>query len=207
MQRQLSIAFMTAVVLVLASGCASNNGQAPTSATTPRSGTPGTPVMPEPSAEAAAAQGLKSPAACPMYVELVDIAVSDTDRGVAITFTTGTQEVKELRRRVRALAALYERQSGQVLDWYALGHRLGPEDRPEARAGIQPGEWAGQDREPMPRATATVDDVDQGARIVLTPADESRRQALRQHIRMQRERFTIRQCPVMSEPAAPQPQQ
>ncbi len=38
---------------------------------------------------------------CPMYMEGVDIAVSDTPNGVAITFTAKNGNVEELRKHIR----------------------------------------------------------------------------------------------------------
>ena len=155
---------------------------------------------------APAAEGeLKSPEACPLFVEQVDIEVADTERGVAMTFTTRTSETAELRRRVRGLAALYEEQGGQVLDWFRLGQRVDAEMPYEEKAGIQPREWAGSATRPMPRVTTTVEDVERGARIELAPVASAQRDALRAHVRMQRERMNLRQCPVMKEERREEP--
>ena len=49
----------------------------------------------------------------------------------------------------------------------------------------------------MPAATATVEEVDGGARIVLMPTDPSQIEALRDHVRMHHERMQSGACPML----------
>jgi len=44
---------------------------------------------------------------CPMKVAGAEVAVTDTDDGIAVTFTTKTGDVDELRKRVERMATMY----------------------------------------------------------------------------------------------------
>jgi hypothetical protein len=55
----------------------------------------------------------------------------------------------------------------------------------------------------MPAATATVEDIDGGARITLVANDPAQEDALRQHVRMHAERMQGGECPMMQQPAEP----
>lgn len=57
----------------------------------------------------------------------------------------------------------------------------------------------------MPAATATVEDVDGGARIALIATDPAQQEALRQHAHMHAGQMQGGQCPMMQERAAPSP--
>jgi hypothetical protein len=49
----------------------------------------------------------------------------------------------------------------------------------------------------MPASTASAEDVEGGARLILRPEDPSRLEPLREHVRMKAERMAQGGCPMM----------
>lgn len=131
-------------------------------------------------------------AGCPMVVQGADVTVTDTEGGVALTFTTDTGDVADLRTRVQHMAQMYGMHHGQAgMMW----HRMGGEGMGHGRPGMD-----GRDmdhtagRGPMPAATPTVTDTDLGARLELRPSDASRLDALREHVRWHQQRMRSGEC-------------
>lgn len=128
-------------------------------------------------------------AACPMAVPDTKVAVSDTQDGVALTFTTSKgDKTSELRQKVSALAEQYQSQpSGGQITWQHIGAGQGQGQQ----QGMQQGQAAtGQ----MPQVTARVEDAGNGSRIILTPKDASQLNDLRKQVRAQQQRMSSGQC-------------
>jgi len=140
-------------------------------------------------------------AGCPMSVQGADVAVTDTEGGVALTFTTGTGDVADLRTRVQQMAQMYEMHDGQAgMMW----HHVGAEGMAHGGPGMG-GEGMGQmaGRGPMPAASTTMTDTDLGARLELRPTDPSQLDALREHARWHQERMHSGECWMLpGQPAA-----
>lgn len=131
-------------------------------------------------------------AGCPMVVQGTDVSVVDTDGGVALAFTTDAGDVAELRTRVRSMAQMYGMHRGQGgMMWHHMGGAgMGHGGRGMGGAGM--GHMAG--RGPMPAASDTVTDTDQGARLELRPTDPSQLEDLREHVRWHQQRMRSGEC-------------
>ncbi len=153
----------------------------------------------EPSA--GVAQNALVNAACPMAVNGAQVTASDTDDGVALTFTTTGGDVSDLRQRVSQMAQMYGMHRGQGhMMWRRMGGPRGGGMGPGAgmrggpRGGMGPGARGGGGVGPMPAMTSRVDNVDNGARLVLTPTDPAQLDALRARARMHAQRMQSGQC-------------
>lgn len=144
---------------------------------------------------------------CPMQVEGTSATAEDVEGGAALAFTT-TGDVAELRRRVAHMADMHDRhggaEHGHGMGMHshqgsaAPGHRHdgSPVQDDEARGeGMHGGMMGGS---MMPAATARSEEIEGGARIVLTPRDPSELTALREHARHMADRMASGQCPMMS---------
>lgn len=145
------------------------------------------PSSPMPAAGGDMMQQLR--AGCPMVVEGSDVAVADTQEGVALTFTTEAGDVGDLRARVQHMAQMYGMHAGQRgMMW----HHMGGQGQGRGGPGMDMGHMAG--RGPMPAATATVTEIDKGARLELRPTDASQLDALREHVRWHQQRMESGEC-------------
>ena len=128
------------------------------------------PTAPAPTTEATAHGGM-----CPMEVQGTSVAVADTDDGVAVTFTT-TGDVAELRKRVHAMADMHAHMmhGGTMGSGSAMGsgHMMVPSD-------------------------ARAEDIDGGARIVVTPKDPAQLADLRAHAHEHAAQMSSGHCPMM----------
>jgi hypothetical protein len=137
----------------------------------------------------------KAQQACPMLVDGVNVDVEDTADGIAMRFTTTTRDnVDDLRNRVEKLSRMYgaERGKGEMM-WQHMGHKRAEGDRP----GTGMGAGRGQDQGVvggMPPATARVENIDNGARLLLTPTDSGQLSALREHARDHQRRMSGGEC-------------
>ena len=130
---------------------------------------------------------------CPMVVQGADVAVSDTEGGVALTFTTDAPDVSDLRTRVRSMAQMYEMHRGHgAMMW----HQMRGEDIGHG-SGMGMEHMAGSG--PMPAASSAVTDTDKGARIELRPTDASQLDTLRQHVRLHQQRMHSGECWMLQE--------
>jgi hypothetical protein len=133
-------------------------------------------------------------ATCPMAVAGTSARAEDVDGGAAIAFTT-TGDVTELRRRVAHMAEMHARHHGE-------GH--GPMMGNDSKMGTMGHGMM------MAAAQARSEDIEAGARIVLTPNEPAELARLREHTRQHAEKMASGQCPMMSmhegagaQPAAP----
>lgn len=105
---------------------------------------------------------------CPHAAADTTITTEDTDDGVVLEFRTETGDVDALRAHVRHMAAMHEDGGGRM-------------------RGLPP----------MPAATVEVEDLDDGARLVLRPEDPGDLDALREHARAHAARMASGDCPMM----------
>jgi hypothetical protein len=134
---------------------------------------------------------------CPMAIDGTTVDVSDSDDGVALTFTTKAADTSELRARVESMAHMYETHDmhGGMM-WHHMGGHMG--------SGM--GHMGGQHIEakgPMPATTCTVTDVDGGARLELKPKDASDLESLREHVRWHQQRMQGGECWMLQKSKAP----
>jgi len=124
--------------------------------------------------------------ACPMAVPGTQVAVAETRDGEAVTFTTSPDRAGDLRTRVHAMADMHNRhhQGGGGMEGMHGGmHHGGTMD------GGSMGSPVGGDAMAMmpPPSRASVEDVEGGARIVVTPNDPGDLDRLRSAVRMHAE--------------------
>lgn len=144
-------------------------------------------------------------AMCPMQVPGTMVAATEVEGGIGLSFTTATGDVAELRRRVHRMAEMHNQPGGHTM----MGSPGAPS--PGADAEHQHGAGAGTSHEGggrggmmkgsgmmMPAASASVQDVEGGARLVLQPKDSAQLGALREHVRMKAQRMVAGECPMMS---------
>lgn len=104
-------------------------------------------------------------AMCPMTVPGTQVYAADTANGEALTFTTSPDQVAELRIRVHAMGNMHNQRHGGMGGGQAMGGMMG--------SMIMP-----------PPSRAWVDDVENGARISMTPNDPADLQKLQSAVRM-----------------------
>lgn len=131
---------------------------------------------------------------CPVAVPGTTVTVEDTDRGAALVFVT-TGDVAELRRRIAAMKDMHnehhaagplptgdEANGGHDMSGHDMGgHDMGGMAHGEAAGGEHASHGGGMQ---MVHSQATVEEIDGGARLVLTamPDDVAALQAqLREH--------------------------
>lgn len=141
---------------------------------------------------------------CPMRVPGTTVSVSDTEAGVAVVFRT-TGDVAELRRRVRYVAEMHNRHHAEGAMACCRGMTNGGQETGGTPDQGGRGMMMGMSHEGMVPATAAAEDVDGGARIVLTPEDPSQLGALRTHVHDHAERMARGECPMMMMGGAGQP--
>jgi hypothetical protein len=128
-------------------------------------------------------------AACPTMMDGVDVKVSDTDDGVALTFTSDTADAREIQSRVQQLAWMYENYDGRAgMMWQHMRH---------TRAGVdqdQPPTAAQQPGQPMPQVDVRVIPIEQGARLELTPKAPGQADSLREQLREHQRHFAAGEC-------------
>lgn len=113
---------------------------------------------------------------CPMDVPGTKVSVADTPDGVALTFTT-TGDVSKLREHVYGMAAMHEHMMQEGSGSGGMG--------------------SGGMMMKMVPSTARSEDVEGGARIVLTPKDAAQLSELRAHVREHATQMTSGHCPMM----------
>lgn len=124
-------------------------------------------------------------AMCPMDVPGAKVAAADSPTGETVTFTTTSpDQVAELRQRVRAMSQMHEGR-----------HAHGVEAQGSA-AGAPPGGGPGAAMMPPP-ATTSVEDVDGGARVTVTPKDPADLQKLQAAVRGHADQMQQQGCAMM----------
>jgi hypothetical protein len=129
---------------------------------------------------------------CPMTVDGTSVRADEVDNAVSITFTT-TGDVGELRQRVARLAEVYNRQQagggGSMMHMQPMPGEAAPADDmhdQDAQRGLM-----------MPPSTASVEDIEAGARLVITPNEPTKLPTLRQHAQQMAGHMQARQCPML----------
>ncbi|MFO7564138.1 MAG: hypothetical protein R6X02_15945 [Enhygromyxa sp.] len=128
--------------------------------------------------------------ACPIMVEGTNVEVEETGDGVTMRFTTtASDKVDDLRSRVEHMSRMYGEYGkhggkGKMM-WHHMGHKRAEGDRP--RMGKGPSGM-------MPAATAKVENIQNGAQLVLTPTDSGQLSALREHARDHQQRMNAGEC-------------
>lgn len=140
---------------------------------------PGTPAQ----------QGMGMTGVCPMTVPGTQVSASDTTTGEALTFTTSSPDrVDELRSSVRAMADMHNRHhaSGQMGAQPYQGMGSGSAADPSMRMAHMP-----------PPSTASVEDTDGGARLVVTPKDSAQLPQLQSAMRAHADMMQQGHCGMM----------
>ncbi|MGM0577105.1 MAG: hypothetical protein ACQEXJ_15375 [Myxococcota bacterium] len=119
---------------------------------------------------------------CAMEVPDAEVAMEETEDGVALTFTTTEDNRDKLREVVEAMS---ERHRGR----FGVGHRHRGGRGMMGRGGM------GRGMRMVP-SSAEYEEVDEGARLVLTPTDGEDLETLRQHMRWHLERMQSGECPM-----------
>lgn len=131
---------------------------------------------------------------CPMTIDNAKVEVTDTEDGVALSFTTNAENVGELRERAQHMASMYEMHRGRgAMRWHHMrGATAGP---PMGRGHMGMGRGhMGRGAGPMPAANASLENIDNGAKIVLTPTNADQLEQLREHVRLHQERMQSGEC-------------
>lgn len=124
---------------------------------------------------------------CPMSVPGTRLSAEDTPSGESLTFTTSDPErVSALRERVHAMAAMHAR------------HHAGRDADHGAMHGMHGG-MAGMQMPPP--SQAAVEDVPQGARLVVTPNDPADLQTLQSTVRQHATYMQEHGCPAAAAPS------
>jgi len=106
-----------------------------------------------------------------MKVHGTAVDARDVDGGVALVFTTKTGDVEDLRQRVRHMAQMHGTNAAGMMTTTTVS---GVHSTP-AEVKIR--------REPMPASTASAQNVERGARLVLQPKDPAQLPDLRRQVR------------------------
>ena len=109
---------------------------------------------------------------CPMQVAGTSVMPADIADGATLSFTS-TGDAAELRRRVERMAEMHNH------------HHSG--------AGGMMGDDA-----MMPPSTASVDEIENGARLVLRPVDPAQTALIQAHVRTCADRMSHGECPMIS---------
>ncbi|MGE5186740.1 MAG: hypothetical protein ACM31C_32020 [Acidobacteriota bacterium] len=130
---------------------------------------------------------------CPTAIPGTQVSVDDTHDGVALTFTT-TGDVAQVRASVRAMA-----QHHSAMVQARPGRGMGP-GAGRMGAGRMGAGMMGPGMGTVP-STATVEDVDGGARLVLAPNDPARLAELRERARAHATMMVGGRCPFLDQGA------
>ena len=136
---------------------------------------------------------------CPMMKD-TQLTATDEEHDVAITFTT-QGDPTQLRAHVRQMAAMHDQMAHGMMGG-GMGSGSGAM---MGGSGMGSGMMGGGMHEHMAMVPshAAVDDVDHGARIVLTPDDPTQLAALRDHVHSHVEMMKSGRCPMMEQHGAP----
>ncbi len=156
-------------------------------------------------AQAAPSAAQDMSAICPMDVPGTTAAASDTADGEAITFTTTSGQVDELRRRVHALADMHNQHMSAAPAVTAPGGAPGTTPGAAEGTGSGAGESAmahHPDHGMMSHSRAMVEDVDNGARVSISASDPAHVDQLRSAVRAHAMQMSRAGCG-MAHPAGP----
>ncbi len=140
-------------------------------------------ATPHPAETAPTGMSAMSMQNCPMSVPGTQVAAADIPDGESITFTTSPDRAADLRARVHAMADMHNRhhQGGGMEEMHG-----GMQHGGMMGGGSMGSSSAGADQMAMmpPPSRASVEDVEGGARIVVTPNDPADLDRLRSAVRM-----------------------
>lgn len=128
---------------------------------------------------------------CPMSVPGTRVAAEDTDSGAALAFTAAPDQAAALRERVHAMAEMHNRQHG--------GAGGDPHGMHGAMGGGTGGMGGMGGMGMPPPAEARVEDLQEGARMVLTPRDPADLQQLRATVRQRAAHMQEHGCGMMGD--------
>jgi hypothetical protein len=142
---------------------------------------------------------------CPMQVPGTTVTSADVEGGIALVFTTSTGDVAKLRQRVQRMAEMHNHHhvaGGMMMGGHGVGgatdeHEHGADAGPGHGGGGRGGMMMGGGMM-MPAATASVEDFEGGARLILRPKDPAQLEALREQARMRAGRMARGECQMMS---------
>ncbi len=118
-----------------------------------------------------------------MSVPGTQVAAADTPDGEAVSFTTTPDRVEELRARVHAMADVHNRRHAGAMEEHGGMHGGMMGGGMTGGMGSS-GEAADQTSTMPPPSRAAVEDVQSGARLVVTPNDPADLERLRSVVRM-----------------------
>jgi hypothetical protein len=104
---------------------------------------------------------------CPMKVDGADLSVEDTKDAIALTLTTKSSDVTELRRRAEMMAKIHSAPSQEQMHGRMIAFSV------------------------------TYEEVPNGARLTLTPKDPAQLQELRATVRAHAEQMKKGDCSMM----------
>ena len=116
-------------------------------------------------------------ARCPMALEGTQVKEQDVPGGAALDFTT-TGDIEELRRRVHHMPAMHEKMKP--------GHH-----------GMMPGMGEAHAGPAMRQSTVHVENLRNGARLILTPHSQAQLETLRSEVRDHAQAMASGKCPMM----------
>jgi len=128
-------------------------------------------------------------AMCPMNVPGTHVSASDIADGEALAFTTTPDQVDELRTRVRAMADMHNQHHGVGKDGM---HHEGMSGGGMGAGGERMGGMM-----MPPPSRAAVEDLANGARIVVTPNSSADLQKLQSAVRMHAQHMEQHGCGMM----------
>jgi hypothetical protein len=118
-----------------------------------------------------ARSGMPMMMSCPMTLQGTSVSVADTPTGVAISLTTKTENVAELRQRVQQMATMH-------------GGQLSSEAMKQGQ--MMPG-------------TIKYEEIENGARLTLTPREPAKLDEFRKQVRAHVERMQKGDCSMMND--------
>ena len=135
-------------------------------------------------------------AMCPMSVPGTQVSATDTADGEALTFTTTPDQVAELRSRVHAMADMHnQHHSGGEGGMHEHGmHEHGMHGH-----GMHGHEGMTSGMAMPPPSRATVEDLANGARILVTPNDAADLQKLQSAVRGHAQHMSQHGCGMMGQ--------
>ena len=143
---------------------------------------------------------------CPMQVSGTTVAATDIEGGIGLAFTTKGGNVAELRQRVGRMAEMHNnpRHGGMMMGEHGApasgdgGEHQHGADSGAGHAGGGQGGMMMDGGMMMPAATASVEDIEGGARLNLKPNDPAQLATLQDHVRMKANHMAGGECPMMS---------
>lgn len=134
---------------------------------------------------------------CPMSVPGTKLSAADTPTGETLTFTTAPDQAAALRERVHAMADMHNRHhaSGGAEHGGMGGMHGGGMMGGHASHGGRDGRMG--DMQMPPPSRAVVEDLPDGARMIVTPNDPADLERLQETVRMHAEHMQQHGCGMM----------